>query len=85
MVVGRLSEAYEVLLPASTGAVARSLGVTEPRLNDLIRRNKIRTPPAVIGGRRHWTREHILDAARLLGVAESSILLAMNSADGGES
>lgn len=59
---------------AFTGQVACLLGHPEPRLNDLIRRGKIAAPP-VVGGRRTWTRTHIEEAARYLGVdLEDSIL-----------
>lgn len=54
--------------PASTGQVARHLGVPEPRLNDLIRRGKIDPPPPVSSGRRLWSREHLEQAAKVLGL-----------------
>lgn len=53
----------------STGSVARELGVTEPRLNDLVRRGKIAPPPPVVAGRRQWEPAHIREAAGLLGLA----------------
>lgn len=73
MVVGRPSEVYEVLIPASTGVAARILGVSEPRLNDLIRRGKVQPPPHVIGGRRLWTRPTLLAAAEALGLPPSVV------------
>jgi len=51
----------------STGRAAAILGTTEPRLAELVRRGRIRPPPAVIAGRRLWGREHVLQAARHLG------------------
>ena len=58
--------------PASTGQVARFLGVTEPRLNDLVRREKI-VPPPVSAGRRLWDLVHVQDAARELCLPIPSI------------
>lgn len=55
--------------PATTGAVAEALSVSEPRLNDLIRRGKIHPAPRVSGGRRFWEHEHFVQAALLLGIA----------------
>ena len=52
----------------STGDAPRFLGVTEPKLNVLIRRAKIRPEPEVLAGRRLWSRDHILQAAAALGV-----------------
>lgn len=56
-----------MLTPASTGVVATQLGTSEPRLNDLIRRQKI-DPPPVVAGRRLWSTEHVEQAAEVLGV-----------------
>jgi hypothetical protein len=53
----------------STGQVAALLAVPEPKLNDLIRRGKIRPAPQVVAGRRVWLRQHVAQAADLLGVA----------------
>ena len=55
-------------LPASTGEVAQFLGITEPRLNDLIRRGRIVPPPPVAAGRRHWMPAHVRQAAAHLGL-----------------
>lgn len=55
-------------LPASTGEVARFLGVTEPRLNDLIRRARIAPLPPVAAGRRVWSPDHIVAAAVACGI-----------------
>lgn len=52
----------------STGEAARLLGVTEPQVNDLIRRGRLCAPPPVRAGRRLWGREHLLQAAEALGV-----------------
>jgi DNA-binding transcriptional MerR regulator len=50
----------------TTGRVAAALGVTEPRLAELVRRGRIVPAPAVVSGRRLWTREHVRKAAALL-------------------
>lgn len=43
----------------TTGAVAALLGVTEPRLNELVRRGKIAPAPTVRAGRRLWTEDDL--------------------------
>lgn len=53
--------------PAFTGTVAHALRVSEPRLNELLRRGKIDPAPVVEHGRRFWLAEHVRQAARLLG------------------
>ena len=53
--------------PQSTGQVAESLGVPEPRINDLIRRHKI-APPPVTFGRRQWRADHVIEVAEVLGL-----------------
>ncbi len=55
----------------STGQVARELGVPEPRLNDLIRRQKIDPPPTLFAGRRLWEDSHVQKARQLLGLADA--------------
>ena len=56
-----------------TGQVAELLEVTEPRLNDLIRRQKIEPVPPVVGGRRLWSPDHVEAAARALGGNAGSV------------
>ena len=51
----------------TTGGAAKALGTTEPRLNDLIRRGRIDSPP-MSGGRRLWTRTHLEQAAKAVGL-----------------
>jgi len=53
--------------PAFTGTVARALRVSEPRLNELLRRGKIDPAPLVEHGRRLWLAEHVRQTARFLG------------------
>jgi hypothetical protein len=57
-----------------SGQVAHLLHTTEPALNDLIRRRKLDPVPEVVAGRRLWNRDHILQAAKRLGVPEASVL-----------
>ncbi len=67
-------------LPASTGEVAQLLGVTEPRLNDLLRRGHIWPAPPIAAGRRQWHRQHIRKAAEHLGLLNDDILDRMGEA-----
>lgn len=59
--------------PISTGQVALLLETTEPRLNDLIRRGKIRPAPSVVFGRRLWDEAQVRAAARALGVSDEHL------------
>ena len=63
----------QLQFPASTGQVAHRLGVSEPRLNDLVRRRKIRPAPSVVAGRRVWEEIHVRQAARVLGVSDERL------------
>lgn len=54
--------------PSPTGQVAQTLGVIEPRLNELIRKGRLVPAPTVVAGRRQWHRQHVLQAASALGV-----------------
>ncbi len=56
--------------PKSTGQAAKSLGVLETRLNDLVRRGKIDPLPPLAAGRRLWGDSHIRQAARVLGIED---------------
>lgn len=53
--------------PASTGQVARHLGVTEPQLSETVRRGRV-SPPPVVAGRRLWGQHHVAQAATALGL-----------------
>jgi len=55
-----------MLTTLTTGRAAAILGTTEPRLAELVRRGRIHPQPNVIAGRRLWSREHVLQAARYL-------------------
>ena len=59
--------------PTSTGCVASRLAVSEPRLNDLVRRGKITPAPLVVAGRRLWNPEHVLQAAKYLGALDDDL------------
>lgn len=69
--------------PISTGQVAAILGVTEPRLNDLIRRRKI-DPAPVVAGRRSWSAQQILQAAAYLGMVVDDVASALAALGAGE-
>ncbi len=60
--------------PASTGQVAKAFEVSEPRLNDLVRRGRIQPAPRVVAGRRLWDESHVRQAARALGVSDEHLL-----------
>lgn len=62
--------------PRTTGQAARLLDTSEPRLNDLVRRRRIDPAPPVASGRRLWEREHIEQAAKVLGIHNIDRLLA---------
>ncbi len=49
------------------------LGVTEPRLNDLVRRGKIPGAPPSVAGRRFWSERHIVAAAEALGLNPGAV------------
>lgn len=56
-----------------SGQAAIVLESTEPALNHLVRKRRIEPLPPVVGGRRQWSEEHILAAARLLNIPESLV------------
>jgi hypothetical protein len=51
-----------------TGAVARLLHLSEPQLNDQIRKGRVRALPPVVAGRRLWSIRLIRDVAVDLGI-----------------
>lgn len=55
-------------LPLTTGAAARILGTTEPRLAETVRRGHVSPPPPILAGRRLWSAGHLLQAAEALGL-----------------
>ena len=63
--------------PTSTGTGARAICTTEPRLNNLIRRGKIRPEPPIRDGRRLWYRDHLLQAAEALGLLTAELRAAL--------
>ena len=54
--------------PISTGQAAELLGTTEPQLAETVRRGRVRPAPPIFAGRRLWGPEHLIQAARALGV-----------------
>jgi len=54
--------------PLTTGAVARLLNATEPRVAETVRRGRIQPPPIVVAGRRLWTVDQVAQAAEALGL-----------------
>lgn len=59
--------------PMSTGAVASVLGTTEPKLAEEVRRGRVTPAPQIFAGRRLWQREHVLQAARRLGLLNDEL------------
>lgn len=55
-------------LPLTTGASAILIGTTEPRLAETVRRGHVTPPPPILAGRRLWSRDHLLQAAEVLGL-----------------
>lgn len=53
-------------LQLTTGAAAKALGTTEPRLADTVRRGHVTPPPPILAGRRLWSLKHLLQAADAL-------------------
>lgn len=51
----------------ASGQAAAILGITEPRLSELVRQGRIEPRPPVVAGRRLWSLEHVLKAAGALG------------------
>lgn len=59
--------------PLSTGDAAQLLGTTEPKLAEAVRRGRVSPLPPVRAGRRLWSRVHLLQAARFLGVDTATV------------
>ena len=66
--------------PLPTGMAGNVLGVSEPCLNDLVRRRKVDPAPPIFAGRRLWHAEHLLQAAEALGVLTEDLRLEIESA-----
>ena len=54
--------------PMFTGASARFLKTTEPKLSETVRRGKVHPRPRILAGRRLWERDQLLQAAEHLGL-----------------
>ncbi len=69
----------------STGEVANLLTrcsthlVLETQLAHALRKQKIQAPP-ITAGRRLWSPEHVLDAARHLGINRATVLAVLRAA-----
>lgn len=57
----------------TTGRLARALGVTEPRLSELVRRGRVSPPPVVVSGRRVWNQMQAEQAAAILGRSKAIV------------
>jgi len=64
-------------LPISSGRAARLFQLSEPRLNDLIRRGKIASLPPVTAGRRLWWAEHLRAIGQALDLSQAKIEAAL--------
>jgi len=58
--------------PLTTGAVARLLDSTEPRVSETVRRGRVTPPPQIASGRRLWFEDQVLQAAESLGVLDDA-------------
>ena len=54
--------------PLSTGQAAETIGTTEPKLSEEVRRGRVNPRPTVFAGRRLWEPHHLLQAAQNLGL-----------------
>jgi len=59
--------------PFTTGAVARLLSTTEPRVAETVRRGRINPEPVIVAGRRLWTTDQIRQAAEALGLLTDAL------------
>lgn len=59
--------------PLTTGAVARLLNTTEPRVADVVRRGRVVPEPLIVAGRRLWTHDQVLQAAEALGLLSDDL------------
>jgi len=70
--------------PCSTGEAARLLGTTEPRLSEAVRRGRLKLRPRVVAGRRLWEPEHLIEAARSLGILTNHLERSLRIAAAGD-
>ena len=68
--------------PFTTGAVARLLSTTEPRVAETVRRGHIEPEPTIVAGRRLWTYEQVLQAAEVLGLLDAELRERIDAAFG---
>ncbi len=67
----------ETPTPLTTGAVARLLNTTEPRVAETVRRGRISPEPVIVAGRRLWTHEQVRQAAEALGLLMPDLATAI--------
>jgi len=65
--------------PLCTGAAAQLLRTTEPRLAETVRRGHVSPPPPIQSGRRMWSREHLLQAAKALDLLTAELRSALGA------
>ena len=65
--------------PLTTGAVARLLNTTEPRVAETVRRGRISPEPVIVAGRRLWSYDQVLQAAEALGLLTDSLRAQLTS------
>ena len=59
--------------PLTTGAVARLLHTTEPRVAETVRRGRIYPAPVIVAGRRLWSNDQVMQAAEALGLPRPTL------------
>lgn len=60
-------------LHLTTGAVARLLHSTEPRVAETVRRGRINPEPVIMSGRRLWSPDQVRQAADALGLPQPDL------------
>ena len=66
--------------PKATGAVMRTLGVPEWKINHALRSGKIDPPPELFCGKRMWLPHHVESAAKALGKLTPSLKRSLDRA-----
>lgn len=57
----------------TTGALARLLNTTEPRVAETVRRGRINPEPVIVAGRRLWSPDQVRQAADALGLPQPDL------------
>lgn len=63
--------------PLTTGAVARFLKTTEPRVAETVRRGRVTPEPVIVAGRRLWTLDQVRQAAEALDLLTPELATAL--------